>query len=331
MSKDALTPLRFAPIFKPALWGGNRLRTLLGAPPSDEPTGEAWVLSDFRDAISVVTEGPRAGTTLRQLMEEDPQRIVGSAATSNGRFPLLLKFIQARYPLSVQVHPTDAKARELEGPSAVGKTEAWVILEAAPGSRLYTGLYHGVTPDRLRKAVQTGKLEDVLYTHEALSGDCVFLRAGTVHAIGAGVLLFEVQQASDVTYRLYDWGRVDPKTGKPRELHLEKALASADFSAGPCRPESVTDEAHGRVRRAPLVDQCAYFSLGRWEANRPFRAGAAGRCRVLVGTGGRATIRHAGAEYLIGVGDVWLLPAEVGTCECVPHGEVTILECGLPE
>jgi mannose-6-phosphate isomerase len=330
MSKDALTPLRFEPIFKPALWGGNRLRTLFGAPPSDEPTGEAWVLSDFGDNISVVAEGPRVGITLRQLMEEGSHRIVGSAAPANGRFPLLLKFIHARYPLSVQVHPSDAKARELEGPAAVGKTEAWAVLEAAPSSRLYTGLNPGVTPDRLRKAIQTGKVEEVLYMHEALPGDCVFLHAGTVHAIGAGVLLFEVQQSSDLTYRMYDWGRVDPKTGKPRELHVEKALASVDFSAGPCRPETLTDEGHGRVRRAPLVE-CPYFTLGRWEANRPFRAGTVGRCRVLVGTGGRATIRHAGAEYLIGVGDVWLLPAEVGTCECVPHGEVTILECGLPE
>src|SRR5262245_43683451 len=248
MPKDALTPLRFEPIFKPALWGGSRLRSLFGAPPTDEPTGEAWVLSDFGDDISVVAEGPWAGTTLRQLMEENPQRIVGSAPTANGRFPLLLKFIHARYPLSVQVHPSDAKARELEGPAAVGKTEAWVVLEAAPSSRLYTGLNPGVTPDQLGDAIQTGKVEDLLYMHEALSGDCVFLQAGTVHAIGAGVLLFEVQQSSDLTYRLYDWGRVDPKTGNSRELHVEKGLASADFSAGPCRPESVTDEGHGRVR-----------------------------------------------------------------------------------
>jgi len=142
--------------------------------------------------------------------------------------------------------------------------------------------------------------------------------------------LFEVQQSSDLTYRLYAWGRVDPKTGKPRELHVDKALATADFSGGPCRPESSTDEGHGRVRRAPLVE-CDFFTLGRWETHRPFQAGAVGRCRIVVGTSGRATIRHARAEYLIGVGDVWLLPAEVGACECVPHGDVTILECELPQ
>jgi mannose-6-phosphate isomerase len=330
MPKDALTPLRFAPIFKPALWGGTRLRSLLGAPPADEPTGEAWVLCDYGESASVVADGPRAGTTLRQLMERSPQRLLGRSASADGRFPLLLKFIHARYPLSVQVHPSDAKARELEGPTAVGKTEAWVVLESEPNARLYTGLNPGVTPDRLRRAVLAGKVEDMLYAHEALPGDCIFLHAGTVHAIGGGVLLFEAQQNSDLTYRLYDWGRVDPKTGKSRELHVQKALACVDFSAGPCRPESVTDEGHGRVRRAPLVE-CEYFTLGRWETERPFRAGATGRCRVLIGTGGQATIRQGGAEYPLGVGDVWLLPAEVGACECVPHGPVTILECGLPE
>lgn len=329
MPTDALTPLRFTPIFKPALWGGDRLRALFSVPPANGPIGEAWVLSDHPDAPSVVADGPRAGTTLRQLMAEAPYRILGRAA-DHARFPLLLKFIHARLPLSVQVHPTDAKARELEGSAAVGKTEAWVVLEAEPEAHLYTGLNPGVTPDRLRRALRSGTVEELLYIHEALPGDCIFLHAGTIHAIGAGVLLFEIQQTSDLTYRLYDWGRVDPKTGRERELHVDKGLASVDFSGGPCRPESVTDEGHGRVRRAPLVE-CQYFTLGRWETDRPFRAGSPGRCRVLVGTEGRATLRHAGAEYPIGFGDVLLLPAEVGTCECVPHGAVAILECGLPD
>jgi mannose-6-phosphate isomerase len=217
----------------------------------------------------------------------------------------------------------------LEGPTANGKTEAWVVVEADRTARLYTGLIPGVTAERLRRAIPEGKIEDLLYVHEALPGDCIFLHAGTVHAIGGGVLLFEIQQSSDLTYRLYDWGRVDPKTGRERELHIDKGLASIDYSAGPSRPESVTDEGHGRIRLAPLIE-CKYFTLGRWETDRPFRAGEKGECRVLVGTGGRATIRHAGADYLLEFGDVWFLPAEVGSCECVPHGTVTILECGLP-
>jgi mannose-6-phosphate isomerase len=323
MPKNTLAPLRFAPIFKPALWGGSRLRTLFGAPRSSDPTGEAWLLSDYNDSLSVVAEGPQAGKMLRDLLKESPERIVGRARMSQGRFPILLKFIHARQTLSVQVHPTDATARELEGPTAVGKTEAWVVLEADPIARLYTGLLPGTTPERLRQAIASGNVEDLLFTHAPSPGDCLFLPAGTVHAIGAGVLLFEIQQTSDLTYRLFDWGR-------PRELHVEKGLASVDFTLGPCRPAYPTDEGHGRVRRISLAE-CEHFSLGSWDTTQPFRAGEAGKCRVLVGTAGQATIQHAGKSYRIGVGDVLLLPAEIGACDCVPQGPVTILECGLPE
>jgi mannose-6-phosphate isomerase len=323
MPKDSLAPLRFTPIFKSAHWGGSRLRTLFGAPPSDDPTGEAWLLSDYGDSLSVVAEGSQTGKTLRQLLERSPERIIGHARMSQGRFPILLKFIHARQPLSVQVHPTDAKARELEGPTAIGKTEAWVVLEADPIARLYTGLLPGTTPERLRQAIVAGEVEDLLFALAPSPSDCVFLPAGTVHAIGAGVVLFEIQQTSDITYRLFDWGR-------PRELHVEKGLACVDFSLGPCRPTYPTDEGHGRVRRIALAE-CEHFSLGRWDTTQPFRAGAAGKCRVLVGTGGQASLQYAGKDYPINVGDVLLLPAEVGACDCIPQGPVTILECGLPE
>jgi mannose-6-phosphate isomerase len=329
MFSDPLTPLCFEPIFRPALWGGTRLRPLLGAAPSDEPTGEAWVLSDHGDRPSVVANGPLAGTTLRRLLERAPERILGRSAKAGGRFPLLLKFLHARLPLSVQVHPTDARARELEGPTGVGKTEAWVVLEADPSARVYAGLQPGVTPDRLRPAMADGTIEDLLYAAAPSAGDCFFIQAGTVHALGGGVVLFEVQQTSDLTYRLHDWGRTDPTTGRPRELHVEKGLACVDYDAGPCRPVLPTQEARGRVRRTPLVE-CRHFTLGRWDTETPFVAGRAGECRVLVGMAGRACLRHAGAEYPIRVGSVWLLPAEVGTCQVVPNGPAVVLECGLP-
>jgi mannose-6-phosphate isomerase len=173
-------------------------------------------------------------------------------------------------------------------------------------------------------------VQDLLYVHAPTTGDCFFLPAGTVHSIGGGLVLFEIQQTSDITYRLYDWGRVDPKTGKGRELHLQKGLASIDYTIGPCRPTYPTDETHGRVRPARLIE-CDYFSLARWDTDRPFTAGLAGNCRVLVGVAGSATIRHNGQEFSIGVGDVWLLPADVGACECVPNGGTVILECGLSQ
>jgi mannose-6-phosphate isomerase len=330
MPTTPLTPLRFTPIFKSAVWGGARLRSLFHAPPSDQPTGEAWLLSDQGDTSSVVANGPFAGKTLRQLMVQFPTRIVGKAPAVNGRFPLLLKFLHAREPLSVQVHPTDAKARELEGPTAVGKTEAWLILEADPTARLFAGLQPGTTLDRFRGAIQAGTVEDLLYVTMPEAGDCVFLPAGTVHAIGGGLLLFEIQQTSDLTYRLYDWGRVDPKSGKPRDLHVGKGLASIDFSIGPCRASRPTSEGHGRVRPEKLAE-CGHFTLDRWDTDQPFRAGVAGKCRVLVGVHGRATLKHAGTDYLIALGDVLMLPAEVGACEVVPTRSAMILECGLVE
>src|SRR5215212_1133636 len=326
---DPLPPLRFAPIFKPALWGGARLPALFNAPRGPEPTGEAWVLSDCSNRVSVVADGPLAGTTLRTLMERRPDCLVGRAKAPHGRFPLLVKFLHACEPLSVQVHPTDQKARELEGPTAVGKTEAWVVLEADPAARVYAGLPPAVTETALRRAILRGAVENLLYAHAPHPGDCYFLPAGTVHSIGGGLVLFEVQQTSDLTYRLYDWGRTDPTTGRPRELHVEKGLACVDYDLGPCRPARPTAELRGPVRVAPLAE-CDYFTLGRWDTAQPFRAGARGACRVLVGMAGRACLRHAGAEYPITVGSVWLLPAELGACEVVPHGPAVILECGVP-
>jgi len=326
---DLLPPLRFVPIFKPALWGGRRLRALFDAPPSPDPTGEAWVLSDCPDQPSVVRDGALAGTTLRELMERMPERLLGRAEAPHGRFPLLIKFLHACKPLSVQVHPTDEQALRMEGSTAVGKTEAWVILEAEPAACVYAGLPPAVTADSLRRAILRGSVEEVLYTHAPCPGDCYFLPAGTVHSIGGGLVLFEVQQTSDLTYRLYDWGRTDPATGRPRELHLEKGLACVNYGLGQCRPARPTAEVRGRPTRVTLAE-CAYFTLSRWEASRPFVTGAAGECRVLTGVDGRAVLRHRGTEYPISPGAVWLLPAETGPVEVTPREPATILECGIP-
>jgi mannose-6-phosphate isomerase len=300
------------------------------APLSPNPTGEVWLLSDHPNHPSVIADGPLAGTRLHDLMQRSAERIVGKATAPQGRFPVLIKFLHARESLSVQVHPTDAKASELEGPTATGKTEAWVVLEADPTACVHAGLTPAATPDALRRAIQSGNVEDLLYAHAPSPGDCFFLNAGTVHAIGGGIVLFEVQQTSDLTYRLYDWKRTDPKTGQPRELHVDKALASINYAAGPCRPNRPTTEARGRVARTPLVE-CPYFDLGRWEASRSFRAGAPGECRILTGIEGQAVIRHGGKDYPLGLGDVWLIPAETGAVEIVPSGNTTILECGLPK
>ena len=302
---------------------------MLGATPSAEPTGEAWMLSDQGDNLSVIATGPLAGVTLRELMQTAADRVLGRPAVENKRFPLLLKFIDARQPLSVQVHPTDEQARLLEpaGPGH-GKTEAWVVMEADAGALVYAGLEASTTPEQFQRALMRGDVEHFLYKHAPQRGDTFFLKAGTVHAIGAGLVLFEVQQTSDITYRLYDWGRVDPKSGLPRELHVEKGLACVDYSLGPCRPIVPTDDVRGRVKRTILVE-CEYFTLDRWDGDQPFEAGANGACRILVGHQGHAILHHSAREYPIVPGDVWLLSAEVGACQCIPQGTATILECGI--
>jgi mannose-6-phosphate isomerase len=311
-----LYPLRFAPVLKTMLWGGRRLRPLLGLPPADEPTGEAWILSDVDGSPSVVANGPLAGRTLRELLAENSPGILGDAPLTNGRFPLLLKMIDARQELSVQVHPTDALAAA-RVPGANGKTEAWVVLDASPAtSTIYAGFRAGTTAASFRDAMAAKTTPATLHSFTPNSGDCVFLRAGTVHAIGADILLFEVQQTSDITYRLYDWDRIDAKTGKGRDLHIDDGLACSDFAAGPCEP--VPEAADGTLVK------CEYFHLRRHRLAGPTTLGEAGKCRALVCVEGSATI---GGER-IGVGGVVLLPAAVGTAAVVPDGRAVILECG---
>lgn len=319
---DELYPLRFAPIFKDYLWGGRRLAEWFPTAPTNGPIAEAWLVSDEAAHPSVVADGPLAGHTLRQLMEQFGERLLGHS--SQGRFPLLLKFLDAQSALSVQVHPTDDEAKKTN-PDARGKTEAWVVLRSEPGSRIYAGLKPGVTATHIRQSLVEKTMAERLHTFEPKPGDCVFLSAGTVHAIGAGLMIFEVQQTSDITYRLHDWDRVDPKTGKRRPLHIAESLACTNFDFGPCDPVRPVIESATRER---LVD-CRYFRLWRHRSHAPFSVGATGECRIAIGVNGGATLAWAGKQYRLATGDVLLLPAAVGECKVIPEGNATILECGL--
>jgi mannose-6-phosphate isomerase len=325
-----LYPLRFEPIFKHNLWGGRRLPAFLNrTPPHDDAIGEAWVLSDVEGSRSSVANGPLEGTSLRSLLVTDPVRLVGKAAAPQGKFPLLLKFIDARQELSVQVHPNDERAARL-GPGHFGKTEAWVVLDrSVETSRIYAGFAEGMTAERFRAALAAKTVPATLHSFTPNPGDCVFLEAGTVHAIGANILLFEVQQTSDITYRLYDWDRVDAKTGRPRELHLEQGLECADFARGPCPPVRPTVTEAAGVRREGLV-KCRYFTLDRRTSRVPFRVGAGGECRAVVCVAGAGEIEWRGKRTPLATGDTVLLPAEVGEATCHPTREVVVLECGLP-
>jgi mannose-6-phosphate isomerase len=329
MSPIPLYPLRFEPIYQYRLWGGRRLAGLLSAPlPGDGPIGEAWALSDRDDHSSCVANGPLEGRTISQLLEQFPEQLLGKLAHHISRFPVLLKFLDAREMLSVQVHPADSHAGLLP-PGETGKTEAWVVLEASPKSRIYAGLTPGTTAETLRQALTNGTVADHLESFTPKPGDGVFLPAGTVHTLGGDVVVFEVQQNSDVTFRLYDWGHVDARTGQPRPLQVDRALACIDFAERAAGPVVPVVEATAPVSRERLFD-CEYFRLWRLRGQSPFSVGAAGVPRVLVCLEGAGQVERDGATYAVGKGDVWLLPSVVGACIFQPRGRVNLLEIALP-
>src|ERR1700744_5388489 len=220
MSKTALYPLLFKPIYQYRLWGGRRLANLLTEPLPDGPVGEAWILSDREDHASEITNGELKGKTLPELFKKHQKELMGEHAGSFERFPLLLKFLDAREVLSVQVHPSDDQKKYIpKGDS--GKTEAWVILETGTKSLIYAGLEPGTDEKTLRNALTEKKVDKYVHCFTPKLGEGVFIHSGTVHTL-ADVVVFEIQENSDTTYRLYDWDRIDAKTGKPRDLQIDK-------------------------------------------------------------------------------------------------------------
>jgi mannose-6-phosphate isomerase len=296
--------------------------------PGDEPIGEAWLLSDRDDHPSVVSDGPLKGQTLGQLIDQSPTELLGTLAGRFRRFPLLLKFLDARDTLSVQVHPSDSQTKYIPA-GETGKTEAWVVLETDTNSRIYAGLKPGATRENLREAITNGTVADHLASFIPKPGDGVLIPAGTVHSLG-DVVVFEVQENSDVTFRLYDWNHVDSKTGQPRPLQVEQAMACIDFAQGVIGPVAPMVDEVKPVRRERLFD-CEHFELWRFSADSPFGVGAARTPRVLVCLAGDGEVEHDGSDYAIGKGDVMLIPAVVGACLCRPRGAMTLLEVSLPE
>jgi mannose-6-phosphate isomerase len=325
-----LYPLTFEPILKTLIWGGRRLGTILHKPIGDgDRYAESWEISDHRADVSRVRNGPLAGAGLRDLVRDRGPELLGTAGglAHLGQFPLLVKFLDANDVLSVQVHPDDERGRRLADDN--GKTEAWVVVHAEPGSLIYAGLKPGVNRGDFAVELGTPGIERLLHRFEAKAGDCVFIPAGTVHAIGAGVVMAEIQEMSDATFRVHDWGRVGAD-GKPRPLHLAAALESTHFSAGPVNPVVTRPEPVPGGTRERLAS-CRYFALERLRLSAPTRVGRDDRFTILLGLGGGTDVVSRGAATPIGFGDVLLLPASVGPCEVVPReGNATLLTCVVP-
>ncbi|MCC6145080.1 MAG: class I mannose-6-phosphate isomerase [Candidatus Hydrogenedentes bacterium] len=323
-------PLRLEPAFFPKLWGGHRIRQLYyPTAPEAEAIGEAWLVADHPNHESVITDGPHGGQTLRQLLNHFPEAMLGSHArlTVHGRFPLLLKILDAAEPLSVQVHPDDDAAARLGEPD-VGKTEMWHVLHADPGAELICGLRPGLSRESLAEVAEEGAIEKHLYSFTAEAGTTVFVPAGTVHAIGGGLVLAEIQQNSDITYRIYDWSRVDD-AGRPRDLHLDKSAEVADFSGGhggPAQPLSYS-VSEGEVA---VLGACRYFAGERIRVSGVFTRETRGcSFHILLVVQGTMTVRAGEGCAVLAPGQCALVP---GACPCFSlEGGGEVLDFYVPD
>lgn len=265
-----LYPLKFKPRYVEKIWGGRKIETVLGKKlPEGMLIGESWELYDFPPGAmegstgwvsAEISNGPLAGRALHALVREFEKELLGDVALvgEHGQFPILIKFLDAREDLSIQVHPDEEYSRG--NPGAHLKTEAWYVLQADPGARLLKGLRAGTTRNVLEGAIRQDTVEQHVNAIRVKEGQCHFLPSGTIHALGAGILVAEVQTPSDTTYRVYDFNRVEPSTGKPRKLHVEQALDCIDFSGKPT-PEQQRSHVAGYFTTVTRLVTSPYFML----------------------------------------------------------------------
>jgi mannose-6-phosphate isomerase len=321
----ALPLLRFKPILREYLWGGRRLGTDLGKPIGDgQHYAESWEVVDHGADQSTVADGPLAGKTLHQLVTQEGRAIFGRHYPRE-QFPLLLKFLDCHQTLSVQVHPNDEQAAKLNPPD-LGKTEAWVVLAADPGSKIYAGLKPGVDRQTLERELKRGYCEACLHQFEPRVGDCVLIEAGTVHALGAGLLVAEIQQASDTTYRLFDWNRVD-RDGKPRQLHIQQALDVIDYARGPVDPVTPRPTSDPEIER--LV-QCDKFVLDRWRFPKLYMLPDDSQFHIFAVVEGGVSIDANSQNCNLRRGGTLLVPATTRGVRISPQDQAVLLDMYLP-
>ncbi|WNJ18707.1 type I phosphomannose isomerase catalytic subunit [Pontibacter sp. G13] len=323
-----LYPLRFETIFKEKLWGGQKIKTMLN---KDFGTlancGETWEISGVDGNISVVREGNLAGKTLVELIQEFKGDLLGKQVYERfgEEFPLLVKFIDANDDLSIQVHPDDELAKERH--DSFGKTEMWYIFQADEGSKLIAGFNQPVDKASYQQHFEEGKLMDILNQEAVNADDVYFLPAGRVHTIGKGLLLAEIQQTSDITYRIYDFDRRDSE-GNLRELHVEQALDAIDYNH---YPEYKTAYDHAPEQGVNLVS-CPYFVTNRLNFSEPSTRdySALDSFVIYVCVEGSLTLKFEEGSVEIAKGDAYLLPATIDSVELIPHESYKMLEAWVP-
>jgi mannose-6-phosphate isomerase len=312
----------FQPVLKNYIWGGTRIARMFNRPVNMPDCGESWEISDRPEGMSVVLNGRLAGKSLRDIVKLGGQEVTGAAcATPN--FPLLFKIIDARTNLSVQVHPDDEAAAEGDGEA---KSELWYVIDADPGAMVYAGFEHPVTPDAFRRALADKTIASLLHPQPVRAGDAILLPGGIIHAAGAGCLLYEMQQNSNTTYRIYDWDRVDA-AGKPRELHIEQAMRVIRWDAQPARPLP--------TRRLPTlvagnehseINHSLHFHTTRWKLARPQNITLDGRSfEALFVCHGSCVVAASGIEAPLPAGASCLVPASVPSYVMSPGSPDTVV------
>ena len=319
-----LYPLTFKPIFKEIIWGGTAIRPFKGLAPSEIKTGESWELSHVKDNYSVVANGALEGMTIDELIGQFGAKLTGENVLQRfgATFPLLIKFIDARENLSIQVHPDDQLAMERH--KSLGKTEMWYVVNAAPGAGLYSGLSQQIDPDEYIRRIDDGSIIDVLQRYEVKEGDVFFLPAGRIHAIGAGCFIAEIQQTSDITYRIFDYNRKDTN-GNSRELHTGLAKDAIDYTVYPDYRTVYTPVQNQIV---PLI-QCNYFTTNLLELDKPKERDctALDSFIIYICMGGKATLRdNKNYELTIQQGQTVLIPAETLSITITPEPHVKLME-----
>lgn len=329
MNEIQLYPLSFKTIFKEKIWGGQKIRTVLGkdfSPLSN--CGETWEISGVKGNISIVNNGPLAEKTLTELIGSFQGRLMGERVYQKfgNEFPLLVKFIDANDDLSIQVHPNDELAQSRH--NSFGKTEMWYIFQADEGASLIAGFNRPLTKEAYQSYFESGRMMEVLNRETAMPGDVFFLPAGRVHTIGKGLLLAEIQQTSDITYRIYDFDRRDD-AGNLRELHVEESLDAIDFHF---YGEYKTDYPRSKNEAVNIVSS-PYFTTQKIQADQIINRDYSGidSFVIFVCVEGSLTLSdNQGNMLALQQGDTCLLPAVIDSVELIPNGEFTLLEAWVP-
>ena len=312
---------KFEPLLKQTLWGGDKIIPFKHLDAQMDHVGESWEISGVANNETIVANGPDKGKSLNDLVREQKDLLVGKENYQRfgDEFPLLIKFIDARQDLSIQVHPTDEIAHR-QGKSR-GKTEMWYALDSDAGAQLYNGLKQQITPEQYKEMVENDTITDALARYEVHEGDVFFIHAGRIHAIGAGCFVAEIQQTSDVTYRIYDFKRKD-KNGNYRELHTKEAAESIDYTVLP----NYRTEYERSKNEGVQVVSCPYFTTAVYDLNEPMALDYSelDSFVILIAVKGKGTISANGEEMSFQMGDTVLLPAT--TNEVKVEGEVKFLE-----